>query len=219
LPGFGQHPVLAFWNDSWNVISDQRDGLFWYRKDGLDWPGRDIGDRGSADAQFAVDGSGVAHVVYVTSKGLVHVSRDGKLSDDPIDGTAGAHKPLLAVDSGGQPELVYTDPSGQVWTRRFDGELWAEAQHAGVDGADSFAIDASDNAHYLYVREGGTADIVYQSRQAGVANTVLVASVQPLPDGSTAPLEMAVDSLGRPHVVFVQSGDASGVYLSLGPAL
>src|SRR4051794_10201313 len=36
LPGFGQHPVLAFWNDSWNVISDQRDGLFWYRNDGVD---------------------------------------------------------------------------------------------------------------------------------------------------------------------------------------
>jgi len=219
LPGFGQHPVLAFWNDSWNVISDQRDGLFWYRKDGLDWPGRNIGDRGSSDAQFAVDGDGVAHVVFFTSKNLVHVSRDGKLTDDPVPGTTDAHKPRLAVGSAGQVELVYAGGVGQILQQVLEGDQWTDPQQLLVDGADSFAIDASDVMHFLYTRGAGGADITYASIAGGSTNTVQVASVPPVP-GSSAPTPvMVVDGLGRPHVVFSRAGDGAGIYLSLGPAL
>ena len=50
-------------------------------------------------------------------------------------------------------------------------------------------------------------------------NSVNVASVTVLPGGLAGGPAMAVDALGRPHVVFSTPGDGAGVYLSLGPAL
>jgi hypothetical protein len=219
VPGFGQHPVLAFWKDSWNVIADQFNGLYWYRRDGLNWPGRNIGDRGSSNAQFAVDGAGVAHVVFVSSKNLVHVSRNGKLADDPVPGTSGAHRPRLAIGAAGQLELVYAGGVDQVLHRVLNGDQWTDPQQLLVDGADSFAIDASDAMHFLYTRGPGGADITYSSIAGGSANTVRVASVPPPPGGPGGGPTMVVDYLGRPHVVFAQAGDGAGIYLSLGPAL
>jgi hypothetical protein len=215
VPGFGQHPVLEFWNDTWNVIADQLNGLYWYRKNGFDWPSRNIGDRGSSDAQFAVDGDGMAHVVYVTSKNFNHVTRDGKITDDPIPGTAGDHKPRLAVDSAGHVELVYTGGVGQILRRVFNGQNWSDPAQLLVDGADSFDLDGSDNMHFLYGRGDRGADITYASIAGSTVNSVLVVSA-PSSAGSRV---MVVDQLGRPHVVFSQAEDPAGIYLSLGPSL
>ena len=218
LPGFGQHPVLGHWKDSWNIISEQVDGLFWYRKDGLEWPDRNIGDRGSSDAQFAVDGEGVAHVVYVTGKNLVHVTRNGKLADDPITGTSGGHRPRLALDAAGQIELVYAGGVEQVLLRTLEGDQWSDPQQLLVERADSFDIDASNAMHFLYMESGGAA-ITYASIAGGALNTVQIASIPPLPGGSRGSNVMTVDALGQPHVVFSMSGDGQGVYLSVGPSL
>ena len=165
VPGFGQHPVVGFWNESWNVIGEQRDGMFWYRKDSLAWPGRKIGDPGSTDAQFAVDGAGVAHVVYLTSKGLVQVTRNGKLADEPVPGTPSAQSPRVAVDTGGNVELVYAGGVGQILHRVFQGDAWTDPQQLTVDGADSFAIDGSDNMHFLYQRRADGRDRLLVDRE------------------------------------------------------
>ena len=141
--------------------------MFWYRKDSLAWPGRKIGDPGSTDAQFAVDGAGVAHVVYLTSKGLVQVTRNGKLADEPVPGTPSAQSPRVAVDTGGNVELVYAGGVGQILHRVFQGDAWTDPQQLTVDGADSFAIDGSDNMHFLYQRRA-TGEIVYSSIANGL---------------------------------------------------
>jgi hypothetical protein len=219
VPGFGQHPVLAFWSDSWNVLAEQRDGLFWYRKDGFDWPGRQIGDRGAQDAQLAVDGEGVAHVVFVTSKNLVHVTRNGKLADAAIPASGGAGNPHLATNAAGQVELVYVGGVGQVLHRTFDGQDWSNAEQLDVNGVDAFAIDASGNQHFVHLTKAEAADVVYQSIAAGSVNTVHIAPVQALPGGLQGLPAMAVDALGRPHVVFSTAGIGAGVYVSVGPAL
>jgi len=219
VPGFGQHPVLGFWSDTWNVIAEQRDGLFWYRRDGLVWPGRKIGDRGSTDAQLAVDGAGVAQVVYATSKNLVHVTRDGRVNDAPIAASGGGHRPRLAVDSAGQIELVYVGGVGQILHRVLEGEDWSGARQLGVDGADSFDLDASDNMHFLYERRGETIEIVYSSIAGDAVNTVRVAVIPQLPGSFAGGPAMVVDDLGRPHVVFSRVGDGAGIYLSVGPAV
>ncbi len=190
------------------MIGEQRDGMFWYRKDSLAWPGRKIGDPGSTDAQFAVDGAGVAHVVYLTSKGLVQVTRNGKLADEPVPGTPSAQSPRVAVDTGGNVELVYAGGVGQILHRVFQGDAWSDPQQLTVDGADSFAIDGSDNMHFLYQRRA-TGEIVYSSIANGLVNSVNVASVTVLPGGLAGGPAMAVDALGRPHVVFSTPGDGS----------
>jgi hypothetical protein len=218
LPGFGQQPALVFWNGSWNIIARQFDGLFWYRRDGADWPGRNIGDRGSGGAQMVVDGQGVAHVVYAGANGLIEVTRDGTLTDQPVPGTDGGQHPLLAVDGAGNVHLLYSDGVGQVLERALEGGAWSAPEQLDVGGADAFGIDAAGNLQLVYLRRTASPQLVYSTVAAGSTATAELASVATLPRPAGAPA-LVLDGAGQPHVVYSTLGDGLGTYVRVGPAL
>jgi hypothetical protein len=223
VPGFGQHPALAAWNDSWSVIQAQHDGLFWMRKDGVEWPGRKIGDEDASDAQIKVDADGVAHVLFDTPDNLVHVTRNGKIEDAPVPGTSGAEQPRLALDGTGAIELVYTGGVGQVLRRALEGAEWSDAQQLDVGGTDSFDVDAADNLHFTYLRRDGAtgaADVVYSSIEAGRSNTVELGAITFASEQPAGAVTMDVDDQGRPHVVYAtDTVGAAGTFITVGPAL
>lgn len=221
VPGFGQHAAMAFWNDSWSIIAKAHDGLFWSRKDGVEWPSRMIGDEDASPGEIAVDTDGVAHVVFATAKHLVHVTRNGKVADEAVPGTNGAKRPLLATDPDGTIHLVYTGGVEQILHRKLAAEEWSDPEQLDLGGADAFGVDAGGNLHTAYLTgQIGKVDVVYGSIVASrPTDAVDLATITIAGDRPSTPMAMTVDDQGRPHIVYSTSGADVGTYEVVGPAL
>jgi len=159
-----------------------------------------------AELDITADASGVLHVVYARDVNTVYLKQElGLWLEQLVVPGGGGGAIALGPDgrahiSYGLDETRYSTNVGGVWTH----ELIPGGRGWGTD----IAVDHESRAHVLTRRSGG--GLLYAMRDAGGLWTTETLSAG---EGTSAQA-IAVDSQGRPHVVFPTSVPLGLAYMT-----
>jgi hypothetical protein len=226
VPGIGERTGLEFYGDELHAV---RYG------DTVSWSvlGSDWSDPVELDARGMAFGSGHDErpgLLVGTADGLSLVQRanNGQLVEDPIPGTFQATAGRLAFDHLNRPHVVYGVYDAQADADRFmhtfrDGELWTAPEQLVVRGNDAIAIDDAGRLHLVYGQDANNFlwwDIRYALIDEGSTSRVRLDRSYLVDFGPNGVSTVALDSGGRPHVVFSSQGvnDDGGLFYVAGPA-
>jgi hypothetical protein len=171
------------------------------------WKDELVDTRNGANADCVVDLAGRLHVVYLAWTGwtleesvLVHGVRDAS-GWKHTDLAPNSRLHLIAIGPDDRPRVLLTSPEGALRVLRFDGAAWV-IEETGLPGTSSgftahWIVDADGDGHAVFERWG---NLYYASNSTGTWEEVIL-SRWPFVFGT-----LALDSLGRPHVV---AGNAS----------
>ena len=149
----------------------------------------------------------------------------GPFDVEPVPGVAGW--PELLLGDTDQPHIVYTgwDEPWSILHTTWNGSSWTASTVIAADQlVDEAAIDAGGAIHLIYdVIDSADEDdqgLWYATNRAGAYEAVQIdQSTRAAIDGPAAASALAIDSLGRPHVLYVVPFDdgRNGLYYAIGP--
>jgi hypothetical protein len=167
------------------------------------------GDSGSPRPSVAVDNLGAYHLAWRTGEffgqGVLRYAKieNGVWSEEIVDDVQGGTSDAsIAVDSGGNPHIVYAPELAGLPMRyaRWDGAAWRKEDIALRGGilSPSLVLDTADRPHVAYIVDGG-GEVDYATRSRGTWTIETVDTVSP---NQTLATSLALDSRGRPHVAY-----------------
>jgi hypothetical protein len=248
VPNAGERPTIAFAGRDFHVVTevDPADPSFpeelsWSRlPDGstAEWSTSFISAEGPVtDPQLVVDRNSVACVLL---RGPLGIQLHRRSPLDEFDGfpleVHEAERPLLAFDQLNRPHVVYgrydlaNDSSFSMHAVMGDDGTWAAPAPVGLPSASSFAIDDGGVMHFTFksvVEEQeddepwAWEEIWYATVDGETVASVRLDRSDMYEFGSAGVTTMALDSAGRPHVVFSANGldfEGRGLFYALGPA-
>jgi hypothetical protein len=175
----------------------------WY--DGSAWHVVLLEHTSSTRAAIAVDPLGRPHVAYGNDDALCYLHFDGTTWHATTVEEISSSDASLALDGAGFPHIIYlAHPGGQSYALRYacpDGTGWhVETLVTSYDGLESdLAVDSLDQPHVAYC-DDSDAELIYMASDGTSWYSETVAT-----DWSADP-SLALDTTGRPHIVFWSSG-------------
>ena len=159
-----------------------------------------------AELDIASDASGALHVVYARDVNTVYLKQELGLWLEQLvvpGGGGGA----IALGPGGEPHISHGYGEAR-YSAKLDGVWTHELIPGGRGWKTDIAVDHESRAHVLTRRSGG--GLLYAMRDAGGAWTTETLSAAE----GTGAHGIAVDSQGRPHVVFPTSVPLGLAYMT-----
>ena len=235
-----QAPLIAFADSSLHLVTQTAERMAWSTLAEGGWLTLPVGDEESSATALVVNNNSVPRVVYRHAGGveLMELASSGVTYGIAVPQTQDAEWPRLAFDQLNRPHVMYglydsISESSQAWhtLMREDG-TWSESTPLGLPSASAVAIDDHDTIHVVYlaiVEEYDLEDdsywrweeVWYASVEGDAAAAVRLDRSDSYEFGSTGVTTMALDSGGRPHVVFSANGldfEGRGLFYALGPA-
>ena len=178
------------------------------------WVEAQVDTRAGEEPRLRLAGDGTPRLVFAMDDGVYFAFSSGPGGSFPTDTARlvalGAHSPLLALDSGGGPHVVYDDgqpPSGDnPGGATYAAHPFASSGHVfGTYGvARSLAVDGANGVHVLGVANDS---YVYAGSVGGpFAQADLIGYSEPV-DGPPPQGQIVVDGSGRAHVVLETIAD------------
>jgi hypothetical protein len=214
--------------------SENRTVEYAYAADGVSWTTENVGEGRSPSLRIGRDG--LPRIAYRDRNYSPHYAaqiRAGDFVEERVPGDWFALSPLLALDQADEPQIVLfndSDPNcGAVSIRRtagtwsdasvvFPGDEFCHLPAAGIanDVEGTVHVISSYHLSNLGIWYSNNATGEYRDRQLRGLRGRFVDDVT---DGDAA---IAVDALGRPHVLYVvlesERGADDGLWYGIGPA-
>jgi len=181
-----------------------------------EWHEQKLADKGE-DPQIALDASGRPHIIFHDDQRLfyVHPSGDGSPT---IEAGPNAGYSLFALDAAETPHVVgHAGELPYYRTRSVDGK-WSDGVFTELHSY-ATAVAVTGNGK-VFVLTGGDANGVWYSTGTDAAFQAIELYDVPGSTTFTTPSAVALDTAGRPHVLFTDprfdSSDA-GLWYAVGP--
>jgi len=227
VPGKGEGTGLAFNGDELHAVR-YGSTVVSYATLGSDWSDPvEIEARGVAFASGRDERPGLL-VETEVGLSLVQRANNGQLVEAPVPATFQGTPARLAFDRLNRPHVVFGVYDSQADAERFmhtmrDGDAWTQPEQLAVGGNNAIAVDDADRLHVAYATETSDFrwwDIRYALIAKGAIDRVRLDRSYLYDFGPNGVPTLALDSTGRPHVVFSTQGldDGSGLFYVAGPA-
>lgn len=181
----------------------------------------DAGCYGPGKLALAVDGNGVAHVLYTRpwpDSGLRYATNaGGNWTQITID-TTYVMSLTLALDADGHAHVAYTNNESELKYGHYTDGSWnlALVETRGSPIYPSLVVDATGAAHLSYL-SAGYGELRYASNPAGEWRIALVDNTGYLGYYAEAPTALALDGAGHAHIGYFEAFTGSLRYATNRP--
>jgi len=178
-----------------------------YAQSANSWQVERVSIEAARGISLAIDGGGIARLVYGHPSTLRYASRaSGAWSVSDASGAGASTEPAIGIDSLGQVHVVFLDSTGQSLRYSTNaGGTWTTSaiEPAGANSWywPALAIDGTGAVHTVYY-DGTSQDLKYASNRSGAWQAIVVDSA-----GNVG---------GRPSIAVTLAGVAHVAYLDFG---
>jgi hypothetical protein len=204
------------------------DGLAYAMFTGEAWQAEDLA-AGAWGADLTVGDDGLARVAYRTEQGIEYAVMDGDSKPLQVPVTSDIERIVLVLGAADAPTIYFSTGGwpAELHRLRLLDPLWTEAEHLGEAQIIAGAADMEEGLHLLIRAPASAEDehppaLWYASDGSGELNRERLEPGQPvMADAPESPSAIAVDSLSRPHLLWVvrdHGASRDGLWYAVGPA-
>ena len=154
-------------------------------------------------SSLAIDGSGYAHVSYLSynNNDLMYITnKTGSWVKTTVD-TAGGYQTSIALDTSGYPNISYI-AGGNLKHAGWNGSTWTLSTRASADNTCGTAIvvDGSNNIHISYSESWGSGPLKYEKYAGSWNATTSITNLD-------APMDSSIAMNGaNPYIAYLGNG-------------